>query len=78
MTSAGSVRGDYAHQKLFSWLDEDKVFERETYKGKRRGWHENPVTGVNLVIVINANVWENPIRRPVNHIFIVLMLIIFI
>jgi len=34
VTSARFVRGDYARCNLFSWLDEDKVFERETYKGK--------------------------------------------
>ncbi|KAK2183334.1 hypothetical protein NP493_315g03068 [Ridgeia piscesae] len=32
VTSARFVRGDYARCNLFSWLDEDKVFERETYK----------------------------------------------
>ena len=34
VTSTRNMRRDWADQHLFTWLDEEKVFGRETYHGK--------------------------------------------
>ena len=34
MTSTRDTSRDYARKNLFEWVDEDKLFERETYRSK--------------------------------------------
>ena len=38
VTSTRNMKRDRARDKLFEWLDEERVFERETYKGNLVSW----------------------------------------